>query len=284
MHGLRFSDGSELVARALAAVEERPRSTEELARRVFGFRDAPPALAARLLFDLLSDERRLEVDDRGVWSLAAVGSGGQDRELRGLDYVVVDVETTGSSPRTGARVIEVAAVEVTAGRVTGEFGSLVNPGVPVPRWISRLTGISDEMLVDAPRFEEIADLVRERLEGRIFVAHNAGFDWRFVAAEMKRARSLLPSGPRLCTLRLARRALPGLPRRGLDALADFYGIEIEDRHRAGGDALATAGVLMRLLAEADRRGVRRWSQLQAWLDGRVPAPGQGRVAGEDRSC
>ena len=102
----------------------------------------------------------------------------------------------------------------------------------------------------------------------MFVAHNAPFDWRFVTAEMRRASSLLPAGPRLCTLRLARRALPGLPRKGLDAVTRHYGIEIEGRHRAAGDAVATAGVLLRLLEEADRQGVTEWDGLQDWLSGR----------------
>ena len=188
-----------------------------------------------------------------------------------LDFVVVDVETTGSTPTDGDRITEIAAVEVTGGRVSDGFSTLVDPRRPIPDWIQRMTGITREMVRDAPPFEEVAGEVRSRLEGRVFVAHNVPFDWRFVTAEMQRAASVMPEGPRLCTLRLARRALPDLPRKGLDAVTRHFGVEIEDRHRAEGDARATARVLLRLLEEADRRGVRRWGEMDRWLSG-GPAP------------
>lgn len=264
--GVRFTSSSTLVAHALEALDAGPLPSGELARRVLGVRTGPADVAERILRELLDGERRVERDPSGRWRLA------RERRTSGrlaeLDYVVVDVETTGASPGRGARITEIAAVEVRGGAITDDFSSLVNPGTTIPPWISRLTGITDEMVADAPAFGEIAGLVRERLEGRVFVAHNAPFDWRFVSAEMRRASSLLPSGPRLCTLRLARRALPGLPRKGLDAVTEHYGIEIEGRHRAAGDAIATAGVLLRLLEEADRQGVARWEEMQDWLGGR----------------
>lgn len=264
--GLSFTSSSSLVATALRELADGERSSAELVGSVLGMSTAPAGMADRIMRELLEGERRVERTSSGGWRLAS--APGVSGRLSSLDYVVVDVETTGSSPARGARITEIAAVEVRGGRIAGEFSSLVNPGVGVPPWISRLTGITDAMVADAPRFEDIAGLVRERLEGRVFVAHNAPFDWRFVSAEMRLAASVLLSGPRLCTLRLARRALPGLPRKGLDAVSDHYGIHIADRHRAAGDALATAGVLLRLLEEADRRGVTTWSDLQEWLSGR----------------
>lgn len=266
--GVRFTSSSTLVARALEELATGPMPSGELARRVLGVRTGPADVAERILRELLEGERRVERDRSGRWRLA------EERRTSGplgaLDYVVVDVETTGASPTRGARVTEIAAVEVRDGRITDEFSSLVDPGIPIPPWISRLTGITNEMVADAPPFGEIAGFVRERLEGRVFVAHNASFDWRFVTAEMRRASSLLPAGPKLCTLRLARRALPGLPRKGLDAVSEHYGIEIEGRHRAAGDAIATAAVLLRLLEEVDRQGVSEWDTLQDWLSGRHP--------------
>lgn len=267
--GLRFTGSSPLVARALEEIREAPRTTETLAREVLGVRSAPARLAERLVRELLEDHPRLRVDSGGVWHLRS--STSPSARLEELDYVVVDVETTGTSPSKGDRVTEIAAVEVTSGRVTGEFSTLVNPERPIPPGVSDLTGITAEMVEDAPRFEEVAPAVRDRLEGRIFVAHNVPFDWRFVSSEMRRASSVLPEGPRLCTLRLARRALPDLPRKGLDAVTRHFGVEVEDRHRAAGDAVATAEVLLRLLEEADRRGVRRWTELDRWLSG-DPAP------------
>jgi DNA polymerase-3 subunit epsilon len=150
--------------------------------------------------------------------------------------------------------------------------------------VSGLTGIDAALVAEAPPFERIADHVRQHLEGRVFVAHNVGFDWRFVAEEMRRARAVMPSGPRLCTVRLARRALPGVRRRGLDSLARHYDVEILGRHRAGGDARATAEILLRLLEQADRGGIRDWKQLDVWLAG-LPAELEGSPgAGRERSA
>jgi DNA polymerase-3 subunit epsilon len=261
--GLRFSQASMLLARALQELEHGPRSAAEISRKVMGVRAAPLEVAERIVEELFAGESRVEPAGHGRWRLS------QERAmagpLSGLTYVVVDVETTGASPDRGDRITEFAAVEVRDGAISDEFSSLVNPGVPIPAWISRLTGITDAMVADAPRFDDIAGMVRDRLEGRVFVAHNVPFDWRFVSAEMRRAASVLPTGPRLCTLRLARRALPGLPRKGLDSVSAYYGIEIEGRHRAGGDAVATAGVLLRLLEEMERHGVTEWGDLKRWM-------------------
>ena len=270
--GLRFSGSSSLVARAIEELRKGPRSSPRLARDVLGVRTGPDALAETLVGELLAEHEAVARDEAGRWRLQETSVAPETR-LEELDYVVVDVETTGASPASGDRITEIAAIEVTGGEVVGEFSTLVNPGRPIPPWISRLTGITAEMVEDAPPFEEVADLVRERLEGRVFVAHNVPFDWRFVSHEMRRARSLLPRGPRLCTLRLARRALPGLRRKGLDGVTRYFDVEIDGRHRAAGDALATASVLLRLLEVSDRRGVSRWREMEEWLSG-APAPAE----------
>lgn len=264
--GVRFRSETPLVAQAVALVEQAPRPSVELARRVLGLRAPPPALAERLVRELLGGDPRLRVDAKGVWRPRPVGRAGSCR-LDELSWAVVDVETTGGGPGDGGRMVEIAVVRVQGGRVRGEFSSLVNPGTPVQPWVSRLTGIGDRDLADAPRFGEVEPQVRRELEGRVFVAHNAAFDWRFLSQEFRRTGGPLPSGPRVCTMRLARRALPGLERRGLDALAAYYGIEVRPRHRAAGDALATARILLRLLEKASRQGVERWGELRTWLRG-----------------
>lgn len=268
--GIRFSGASPLLARAREELRRGPRTSSRLAREVLGLRRGPADLAETLVGELLGGDASVRRDGSGIWRLVEPAPEG-DAPLHGLDYVVVDVETTGASPGRGDRITEIALVEVSGGRISGEYSTLVNPGRPIPRWIARLTGITGEMVEDAPAFEEVADPVRERLEGRVFVAHNVPFDWRFVAEEMRQARSVLPEGPRLCTLRLARRALPGLSRKGLDGVSRYFDVEIEGRHRAAGDARATASVLLRLLELADRRGVQRWGEMEAWLGG-APAP------------
>jgi DNA polymerase-3 subunit epsilon len=117
----------------------------------------------------------------------------------------------------------------------------------------------------APFFEEVAEDLFEWLEERIFVAHNAPFDWRFISAQLGDAIGLVPRSPRLCTVQLARRLAPDLPRRNLDSLAGHFGIPILSRHRAYGDALATARIFLRLLDEARALGVRDLTGLQLLL-------------------
>src|SRR5690606_35268575 len=123
------------------------------------------------------------------------------------------------------------------------------PQRAIPPMITALTNITWDMVRHAPRFGEICDRLVPMLDGKVFVAHNAEFDWRFVTTEITRATGQRLEGERLCTVRLARSLLPELRSRRLDALAHYYGITIEGRHRVGGDARATAKVLVRLLRE-----------------------------------
>lgn len=278
--GVGFEQQSALVQRALDTIARGPIATEELAREVFGLQAAPAGLAARLVFDLLGADQRVQVDRLGVWSPAERLPHISDRRLEEIEFAVVDVETTGGSPARGDRIVEFACVRMKGGRITGGFETLVNPGLNIPRWITGLTGIDDELVEPAPRFGEIADQVREELAGRVFVAHNVSFDWRFVAEELRMSSSEVPTGDRLCTVKLARRAVPGLRRRGLDSLARYYGVEIDGRHRAGGDARATATILARMLDEASRTGIETWVDLEAWLAGRPVGSEQLRQATE----
>lgn len=189
-------------------------------------------------------------------------------DLHTLPFVVVDVETTGGQPWGSDRVTEVAAVYVDGDRVEVAFESLINPGRPIPWHITRLTGISDAMVREAPRFEDIAGEFAAHLVGRVFVAHNASFDFGFLDAEFSRVAptplGTLVTG-QLCTVRLARKLLSHLPRRNLDAVSAHYGVSISDRHRASGDAVATAHVLRGLLRDASHRGVHTWDELDTLL-------------------
>lgn len=194
-------------------------------------------------------------------------------------YVVVDVETTGGRPDSGDRITEIAAVVVRDGRVAEVFETLVNPERSIPPWITHLTNISWDMVRDKPTFRDICDQVVGVMEGRVFVAHNATFDWRFVSAEVARATGRRLEGPRLCTVRLARKLLPQLARRSLDHVTTHYGIEIAARHRAAGDAVATAHVLLRLLGDARDRGIERWSDLERLLGSRAGRVSRRRAPG-----
>lgn len=205
-------------------------------------------------------------------------------ELRSLEYAVVDVETTGGAVARGDRITEIGIVVVDgAGEVRDTYSSLVNPGRPIPSFISRLTGITDELVRDAPPFAEVAAEVVERVSGRVFVAHNVGFDWGFVDHELVSARGEGLAGRRLCTVRLARRVMPELSRRSLGYLSEFFGVENPARHRALGDAQTTALIFARLLERLEEREIRSWQGLEELLGRgrrtRTKRKGEGSVKG-----
>src|SRR5918992_1111604 len=149
---------------------------------------------------------------------------------------IVDVETTGSDPATD-RVTEIAVLEANGFALTGQWSTLVNPGTPVPGAIQALTGITQDMVDCAPRFADVAAELYERLAGRVFVAHNARFDYGFLRREFERAgyRYLAKT---LCTVRLSRRLYPGEAGHDLDSLIERHGLDCEARHRALPDASA----------------------------------------------
>ena len=186
-------------------------------------------------------------------------------ELRDLSFAVVDCETTGSGRYGGDRIMEVAVVLLKGNEITTTAEFLVNPQRPVTPYVSRMTGIRWAMLEEAPTFSDIAERIRTAVDGHIFVAHNARFDWRFVSRELQQSTGRGLKGQRLCTVKLARKLLPFLPRRNLDALAYHYEVPIVGRHRAGGDARATALILQRMFADARRQDVDTWDQLQDLL-------------------
>lgn len=193
--------------------------------------------------------------------VAATASG----SLLDVSFAVVDVETTGTSPVAGDKITEIAIAQVRGGAVVDVYAQLVNPQRPIPPYITQLTRISWEMVRDQPTFREIAPTIVTRLAGHVFTAHNAAFDWRFVGHELGLGIGHLLAGPKLCTVRLARVLLPALPRKSLDHVTRYFGIEIEARHRAEGDAVATAQALVRMLRIADDEGVRSWPALEKML-------------------
>jgi DNA polymerase III subunit epsilon len=153
--------------------------------------------------------------------------------LRG-PIACVDLETTGGMA-VHHRVTEVGIVLLEDGAVVEQWSSLVNPGVRIPPSIEAFTGISNEMVEDAPPFEDLRREVRQRLDGRLFVAHNARFDYGFVRNEFRRLGEKF-AAPVLCTVRLSRLLFREHARHNLDALIERYGLECAQRHRALGDA------------------------------------------------
>jgi DNA polymerase III subunit epsilon len=158
----------------------------------------------------------------------------------------VDVETTGGYPGIH-RIIDVAVIGATGDRLDFEWQSLVNPGVRIPGGITALTGIDDDMLADAPPFEDIAKALRERLAGRVFVAHNARFDYGFIRREFARLETQWRS-PSLCTVRLSRALFPEMHHHNLDAVMEHHGFTGQ-RHRAMPDAQVLWMLWRKLRAE-----------------------------------
>ena len=158
-----------------------------------------------------------------------------------MEFAVVDIETTGSTPQS-AGITEIAIVIHNGVEVTGKYVTLINPRQKIPPFIVNMTGISDAMVANAPLFEEVAPQIYNLLNGRIFVAHNVSFDYSFVHYLLGKC-GFQWSAPKLCTIKLSRRVFPGLEKYGLGSLTRDLGIRIEGRHRAWGDAAATAQVL-----------------------------------------
>lgn len=260
MIGLSAFPERTLVERAMLLMGSGPIGADRLAREVLSLEHAPVAVAERLAIALFASDPRVRQLDDGRWALVAEVQGSP--LIEETPFAVVDVETTGMRATGPDRVTDVAVVLLHGSRRELVFDSLVNPGLPIPIRIQGLTGISDEMVREAPPFVELADALLAALAGRVFVAHNARFDWGFVTAEVRRARAYSLSGPQLCTVRLARRLLPQLESKSLDSLSLFFGLENRARHRAAGDALATAEVLERLLILARERGARTLADLE----------------------
>jgi DNA polymerase-3 subunit epsilon len=166
-------------------------------------------------------------------------------------FAIVDIETTGGYSE-GNRITEIAIIITDGYKVLDRFESLINPGVTIPPFITGLTGIDNSMTDEAPYFSEVAEEIAGYLKDCVFVAHNVSFDYNFVKSELAEAGIELKV-KKLCTVRLSRKIFPGFPSYSLGNLCRLLGVEIENRHRAGGDAEATYEVFTKLV-ENDSEG------------------------------
>jgi DNA polymerase-3 subunit epsilon len=284
-----------LTSRALDFLAAGPADVVDLIGHICSLPKAPRIVAEHMAHAMFAGRREFLLAADGRWMLADLtampytvdrvsdvprGTGIAKRNrassradsteaLSSLSYVVVDTETTGGSHWSNDRITEIAAVIVRNGEIVEVFETLVNPKRPIPNFVSRLTNITWDMVKNAPTFDRIAPEVVRVLEGNVFVGHNAMFDWRFVSAEVSRSTGRQLRGRRLCTVKIARQVLPQLPRRSLDHVSRYYGVENHARHRAGGDAVATAKCLIRMLRDLQDRGCATWGDLETLL--RAPA-------------
>lgn len=224
----------------------------EIVDAVFKVSHIDDDLAGLLVADLVRDDCRFRFIDGNTIELQA------DFELcrlEDLDFVVVDVEATGAKTPPN-RIIELGAYRIRHGRIVDNFLTLVNPELPIPRFVMALTGISNEMVKQAPLFAEVAPRWLDFVKDAVLIAHNAPFDTSFLNHEISR---VYPGhrmiNTHLCTVKLSRRTVPGLMNYRLDTVADHFSIPIVDRHRAGSDALATAEVFLHLLTRLKENGV-----------------------------
>ena len=202
--------------------------------------------------------------------LAPAGAGGLAVDgalaLTQVEFVVVDVETTGWSPAE-ARITEIGAVKLRAGRITGEFSTLVDPAMPIPPDIEALTGISSQMVSAAPSAAEVLPAWLRFTDGCVLTAHNAPFDLGFLRAACGACGLPWPAFAVLDTVAVARQALVQgeVPDCKLATLAAFFEAPAAPRHRALADARATAAVLDVLITRLALLGIRTLDELGEWL-------------------
>jgi DNA polymerase III subunit epsilon len=251
--------------------ETGPLSTVEAARSLFATSSISEGLAASLLVDVTAG------DSRVVCSGASVSLTGETRDplLDEAAFVVFDLETTGLSAQRD-RICEIGAVRVKGLELVDSFQSLVNPGVALPGPVERLTGLRTAELRHAPPVRKVLPRFLAFAGDDLLVAHNAGFDQRFLERELQVRDWRRLSQPPLCTAALARRLLEGRLRKvGLASLAHFFGVGTTPCHRALPDAEATAEVLLCLIGLAQELGARRLSELRS-----LAAPRRRRVYGK----
>lgn len=183
-----------------------------------------------------------------------------------MNYAIVDIETTGGYASANG-ITEISVFVHDGNRVIKHFETLINPQQNIPRFITSLTGIDNAMVADAPTFDEIADVLFEILNGNVFIAHNVNFDYSFIKHQLKQSGYDL-TAKKLCTVRLGRKVFPGLPSYSLGNLCRSLKINIENRHRAGGDAKATVKLFEYMLANGAQAYIDQMlkrSSAEQWL-------------------
>jgi DNA polymerase-3 subunit epsilon len=167
-------------------------------------------------------------------------------------YAILDIETTGGSPKN-CKITEIAIYVHDGNEIIDEYSTLINPEVIIPYFITKLTGISNEMVENAPRFFEAAKKIVELTEGRIIVGHNVNFDYGFIKSEFKQLGYDFDRKT-LCTVKLSRKIIPGYPSYSLGKICESLGISINGRHRASGDAWATVKLFEYLKNKSSETG------------------------------
>lgn len=227
-------------------------SAVKVVARVMRISSAEPDLARLLVSDLVETDPRLHLNGD---TIELVEVTAKKRNLADAEFVVFDLETTGAKTPP-CRITEIGAYRVKNGAIVDEFQTLVNPETAIPPFISQLTGITDRMVGNAPKFREIAHDFLDFIGDSVLVAHNAPFDLRFLNHEIGRMyEDYRVANAHLCTVQLSRKLLPHIENHRLNTVAAYYSVSLVNHHRAAADARATAHIFVNFLGELQSRGV-----------------------------
>ena len=193
--------------------------------------------------------------------------------MKQTPLIVLDIETTGLSPYKH-RITEIAAAKVLDGEIIDTFQTLVNPQTPIPRFITRLTGITDEMVCDKPPISKVIPSLREFLADHPIVAHNASFDMKFLKHNFLQHTGFSLENTELCTAKLARRVHRELPSKKLGSLCQYYGITNNAAHRAFGDVEVTVEILKRMSETLQESGICNLKQVYRFQSLPIPKASQ----------
>ncbi|MGH7864006.1 MAG: exonuclease domain-containing protein [Candidatus Binataceae bacterium] len=241
----------------VAFLKTRPAGADarELIGLLLNGAGSDPELGERLVRGLLGADPNFIYDSASaLWALRRATP--LRVPLDEARFTVVDLETTGGRAGPGT-IVEIGAYRMTGRRIGESFQTLVRPHSPIPRFITGLTSITNEMVRDAPRIEGVLPAFRDFMGDSVMVAHNAPFDFSFLDFEFRRIFGIGVGNPVLCTLRMARRFLPSVKRRRLDALAEHFGLSTDGRHRGLGDARMAAEIFSIFLDIAENNGLTR---------------------------
>lgn len=199
-------------------------SAVRVVNRVMNIEGPEPNLAKLLVADIAKTDPRIRLNDDTV---ELVEDSFGNRKLNETDFVVFDLETTGAKTPP-CRITEIGAYRVRKGKIDGEFQTLVNPETPIPEFIVGLTNITDEMVKNAPKFEEVVSDFMDFIGDSVLIAHNAPFDMRFLNHEIARIHQNYKVGnPYLCTVQLSRKLLTEVDNHRLNTVADYYSITFQ---------------------------------------------------------
>jgi DNA polymerase III epsilon subunit family exonuclease len=227
-------------------------SASAVVEYVMNIHNANDSMARILMRDIVDRDNRLFIDED---TIELKEPDHDSKMLWEPDYVVFDFETTGAKAPP-CRIMEIGAFRVRNGEIVGEYNTLVNPEMPVPEFISSLTGITNSMVESAPKFGEVINDLLDFIGDSVLVAHNAPFDIAFLNHEIDRVhQDARIANLWLCTVLISRRVLPDVENHKLKTLANYYSVDLINHHRACDDARATANIFIRLMNNMSEHGI-----------------------------